>query len=185
MGDAKAAGNAQRDPKNLVELATHMAADVSKLTVGLRNAGLDPLAVNRLASDAHGLTTLAAQMATLTPELAVQEVPNFTAARPLTKRLEGRAPGQRPDVLDYAARKLESQLRAERLNREPELLHPVERVAADMAYRAAGRRVGGNDIDELNRAAAAKRERQTPRGPRDYLPPETYQEPVKPIYRSK
>jgi hypothetical protein len=123
-------------------------------------------------------------MAAYTPELAVHSVPNYTAAKPNTRRLEGRVPGQRPDTLDYAGRRLESQLRAARVDRQRELLHPVERVAMEMAHRAGpGLRVGGQDLSELKRMAAAKTETRRHRGPRDYMPPETYQEPVKPIYR--
>jgi hypothetical protein len=53
IGNARAAGQAHAAPQNLVELTTHMAGDLAKLTVGLRDAGLDPVAVDRLAADAQ------------------------------------------------------------------------------------------------------------------------------------
>jgi hypothetical protein len=193
MGDVRARGGATTTPRDLIGLAGKMSSDVAKLTVGLHDAGLDPLAVERLRSDAHGFAELGMTMAALLPELGAKEPVHFTAATPNLKRLEGKLPGERPTTLDQAARKLESRLRHDRLNRQPEeSLHPVERVGMHMAQKAYGHlgtgegaRVGGNDIAELNRMAAAKRESRRPHSPKPYTPPETYTQPERKIYRSK
>jgi hypothetical protein len=191
MGDARARGDAATTPRDLIDLAGKMSSDTAKLVAGLAQAGLDPLAVDRLRSDAEGFAELGMTMAALLPELGAKPAVNFTAPTPNLKRLEGKLPGERPTTLDQAARRLESRLRHDRLARQPEQsLHPVERVGMHMAEKAygrlgEGRRVGGNDIAELNRMAAAKREERRPRGPREYQPKEIYTEPERKIYRSK
>jgi hypothetical protein len=193
IGDVHAAGPTRGDVHNVADLTAAMAADVAKVAVGLHGAGVEQSAIGRLQDDAAQLVEAAALMHLYVPDFANQDVVNFSANKPNTKRLEGKLPGERVTTLDQAARKLENRLRHDRLNRRPEQsLHPVERVGLHMGQKAygavgtaEGRQVGGTNIDQLNQMAAAKREDRRPRGPRPYEPPAEYTEPERRIYRRR
>jgi hypothetical protein len=193
IGDAHAAGPERGDVHYVADLTAAMAADLAKVAIGLHGAGVEQSAIDRLTSDSYELIEAAAAMHLYAPDFANQDVVSFTANKPNTRRLEGKAPGERVTTLDQAARKLENRLRHDRLNRSPdEALHPVERVGHALVERAwghvgtgEGRTVGGTDIDQLNKIAAAKREQRRPRGPRPYEPPAEYTEPERRIYRQR